>query len=254
MTELERAIAFEEGLRHQAVDEVVPFRFGEALLTPSLPHVWDLNVLRVLDANASAEEVAADAERIQGGAGLGHRRVVADDEALLQGFQELGWETTRYVFMAHRGAGTRGAQGIDVHEVERDALLPLREALVREAPWGDNDETVSQILAAQTRAAKAGRARHFVVLIDGEGVSAAELYSDGRTAQVEDVITLAPHRNRGYATAVILRAVEAALAAGHDFVFLVADAEDWPKELYARLGFEAIGHTSAFQRRLTAAT
>jgi ribosomal protein S18 acetylase RimI-like enzyme len=254
MTELERAIAFEEGLRHQAVDEVVPFRFGEALLTPSLPHVWDLNVLRVLDANPSAEELAAEAERVLGGAGLAHRRVVADDEALLPGFKELGWETNRFVFMAHRGGDTRKTAEIAVQEVERDALLPLREALVREAPWGDNDETVSQILAAQTRAAKAGRARHFVVLVDGEGVSAAELYSDGRTAQVEDVITLSSHRNRGYATAVILHAVEAALAAGHDFVFLVADAEDWPKELYARLGFEAIGHTCAFQRRPTAAT
>lgn len=254
MTELERAIAFEEGLRHQAVDKVVPFRFGEALLTPSLPHVWDLNVLRVLDATPSAEEVAAEAERIQGGAGLAHRRVVTDDDALLPGFQELGWETTRYLFMAHRGGGTRETAGIAVQEVERDALLPLREALVREAPWGDDDETVSQILAAQTRVAKAGRARHFVVLVDGEGASAAELYSDGRTAQVEDVITLTSHRNRGYATAVILHAVEAALAAGHDFVFLIADAEDWPKELYARLGFEAIGYTAAFQSRPTAAT
>jgi GNAT superfamily N-acetyltransferase len=254
MTELERAIAFEEGLRHQAVDEVMPFRFGEALLTPSLPHVWDLNVLRVLDATPSAEEVAAEAERIQGGAGLAHRRVVTDDDALLRGFQELGWETTRYVFMAHRGGSNRKVPGIAVQEVERDVLSPLREALVREAPWGDDDETVGQILAAQTRVAKAGRARHFVVLVDGEGVSAAELYSDGRTAQVEDVITLTSHRNRGYATAVIVHAVEAALAAGHDFVFLIADAEDWPKELYARLGFEAIGHTAAFQRRPTAAT
>ncbi|MGH3051594.1 MAG: hypothetical protein ACRDM8_01380, partial [Gaiellaceae bacterium] len=177
MTELERAIAFEEGLRRQAVDEVVPFRFGEALLTPSLPHVWDLNVLRVLDATPSAKEVAAEAERIQGGAGLAHRRVVTDDDALLRGFQELGWETTRYVFMAHRGGSNRKVPGIAVQEVERDVLLPLREALVRESPWGDDDETVSQILAAQTRVAKAGRARHFVVLVDGEGASAAELYS-----------------------------------------------------------------------------
>jgi ribosomal protein S18 acetylase RimI-like enzyme len=254
MTDLERAIAFEESLRHQAVDEVVPFRFGEALLTPSLPHVWDLNVLRVLDANPSAEEVAAEAERVLGGAGLAHRRVVAHDEALVPGFKELGWETNRFVFMAHRGGGARETAGIAVQEVERDRLLPLREALVREAPWGEDDETVKQILAAQTRAAKAGRARHFVVLVDGEGASAAELYSDGRTAQIEDVITLTSHRNRGYATAVILHAVEAALAAGHDFIFLIADAEDWPKELYARLGFEAIGHTCAFQRRPTAAT
>lgn len=254
MTELERAIAFEEALRHQAVDEVVPFRWGEVLLTPSLRHVWDLNLLRVLGGSPSAEELAAEAERIQGEAGFAHRRVVANDVGLLPGFEALGWETNRYVFMAHRGGHTRATKGVSSEEVKWEAILPLREALVREAPWGEDEETVSQILAAQRRVAKAGNARHFVVRVDGEGASAADLLSDGQTAQVEDVITLASHRNRGYATAVVLRAVEEALATGHDFVFLVADAEDWPKELYARLGFEAIGHTCAFQRRPTAAS
>ena len=46
--------------------------------------------------------------------------------------------------------------------------------------------------------------------------------------------------------AVVLRAVEEALGTGHDFVFLVADAEDWPKELYVRLGFAPLGHTWTF--------
>jgi predicted N-acetyltransferase YhbS len=36
-------------------------------------------------------------------------------------------------------------------------------------------------------------------------------------------------------------AIAAAREAGADFVFLVADADDWPKEWYARLGFEPIG-------------
>ena len=51
---------------------------------------------------------------------------------------------------------------------------------------------------------------------------------------------------RGYATAVILRAIEQARAAGADFVFLVADAEDWPKELYRKLGFDDLGHYTKF--------
>jgi ribosomal protein S18 acetylase RimI-like enzyme len=48
-------------------------------------------------------------------------------------------------------------------------------------------------------------------------------------------------RGRGYASAVVLRAVEEARADGAELVFLVADAEDWPKELYRRLGFDEIG-------------
>jgi ribosomal protein S18 acetylase RimI-like enzyme len=49
------------------------------------------------------------------------------------------------------------------------------------------------------------------------------------------------HRGRGYASAVVLRSVGEARARGAELVFLVADAEDWPKELYRRLGFDEIG-------------
>ena len=69
----------------------------------------------------------------------------------------------------------------------------------------------------------------------------ADLYSDGSTAQIESVLTLEPYRKRGLATAVVNAAVATALAEGHDFVFLIADQEDWPKEMYARLGFEPLG-------------
>ena len=31
-----------------------------------------------------------------------------------------------------------------------------------------------------------------------------------------------------------------------EFVFLVADANDWPKELYRRLGFDEVGHYTKF--------
>ena len=56
-------------------------------------------------------------------------------------------------------------------------------------------------------------------------------------------------RQAATASAVVLRAVEEAVtASGHTFVFLIADDEDWPKELYAQLGFEPIGHTWSFLR------
>jgi ribosomal protein S18 acetylase RimI-like enzyme len=69
---------------------------------------------------------------------------------------------------------------------------------------------------------------------------------DGADAQVEDVGTLPEHRNRGYAKAVVLAAIAAAREDGADFVCLVADANDWPKELYRRLGFDEIGHYTKF--------
>ena len=83
----------------------------------------------------------------------------------------------------------------------------------------------------------------------GEVVSAADLFSDGRTAQVEDVVTSPEQRGRGYASAVVLRAVAEAKRTGHDFVFLIADDADWPKELYTRLGFAPLGRKWTFLRR-----
>jgi hypothetical protein len=47
---------------------------------------------------------------------------------------------------------------------------------------------------------------------------------------------------------VILRAVQAARDAGARHVFIVADEEDWPRHLYARLGFDQIGRTWEFLR------
>jgi predicted N-acetyltransferase YhbS len=46
----------------------------------------------------------------------------------------------------------------------------------------------------------------------------------------------------------VLRAVEEARRAGADLVFLVADDKDWPKQLYARLGFEPVGLAYKFIR------
>jgi ribosomal protein S18 acetylase RimI-like enzyme len=54
--------------------------------------------------------------------------------------------------------------------------------------------------------------------------------------------TLHDHRGRGYAKAVVLAAIAAARKRGAEFVFLVADHDDWPKELYRRLGFDELGY------------
>ena len=78
-------------------------------------------------------------------------------------------------------------------------------------------------------------------MVGGQTVCSADLYSDGRTAQIESVLTLEEFRRRGLGRAVVAEAVRAALSSGHDFVFLIADDEDWPKNLYVRMGFEPLG-------------
>jgi predicted GNAT family acetyltransferase len=62
------------------------------------------------------------------------------------------------------------------------------------------------------------------------------------------VVTAGPYRQRGYARAVVSAATRASLEHGNEITFLVADDEDWPKELYAKLGYEPIGRRYEFTR------
>jgi ribosomal protein S18 acetylase RimI-like enzyme len=256
-SDLERAVAFEVAVWDTCAERIVPSSLGTAVFNDTLHRVWSLNVLRVENANASAEEMAAEAERLQGEAGLLHRRVfVADSEAgreLEEPFTALGWKTDAFVFMVPGREPNREVDLSAVVEVEGEILGPLEEAIIRETLPDVDEETVHQIQEANRLVAEAGRARHFAVVVDGIAVSSTDLYSDGRTAQIEDVGTLPEYRGHGYASAVVLRALAEARAANHDLVFLVADARNWPRELYRRLGFDPVGETYAYLRSLVEA-
>jgi GNAT superfamily N-acetyltransferase len=248
-SDLERASAFEEAVRDACVERFVPSPLGTALFNDTLPRVWSLNALRVERKSADAGELAAEAERLQGGAGLRHRRLLFTDQGLGRRLEEpftsLGWKTDAFVFMAYRRQPARSVDTAMVVEVEADDLGPLHERISRETIPDVDEETVLQIKEAQGLAARAVNGRHFAVVVDGEVVSSTDLYSDGRTAQVEDVMTFPEHRGHGYASAVVMRAVEEAQR-DHGFVFLVADSRDWPKELYRRLGFDSLGEKYAY--------
>jgi len=249
MSDLERAAAFEELIRDRCAERVVETRFGPALFNDTHSVVWNLNVLRAEQpGDAPAEEIAAEVQRVQ--SHLGHRRVILPTGAteLEEGFRQLGWEGDHFLFMVYRGDPGEKPGTDHVEEVEYESLFPLRKEIIRE--WlPTDDETIAQLISADLLMWRAANARSFAVVEDGAVVSSAELFSDGRTAQVEEVQTLPSHRGRGHAKAVVTRAVDEALATGHEFVFLVAAGDDWPKELYKRLGFEEVGSRFAFLKR-----
>jgi GNAT superfamily N-acetyltransferase len=75
----------------------------------------------------------------------------------------------------------------------------------------------------------------------GRVVAAGQLRVDGATAAVDSVLTDPAARGRGYADAVLARALTLAADAGCDLVVLEAAADDWPRHWYARRGFETVG-------------
>jgi ribosomal protein S18 acetylase RimI-like enzyme len=248
-----RAVAFESALRKRSAQRVIPFRFGHAYFNAKYPQVWDLNAVCV-EARGEVDpgEIASDAELLHTDAGHAHRRVDALDDgvgaACKPFLTRLGWQSDRLVYMAYRGGGDQTASA-PVDEVAVEDLRAFRAEIARSEPWAEDEETVNMLLDARILWSEVGSARHFAVREGGKVMSATDLYSDGRTAQVEDVATSPDHRGKGLASAVVLRAVEEAVASGHTFVFLVANDESGPKALYGRLGFETIGHTWSFLRK-----
>jgi ribosomal protein S18 acetylase RimI-like enzyme len=79
-------------------------------------------------------------------------------------------------------------------------------------------------------------------------VAMCRLMSRGAVGQVEDVSTLPAFRHRGCARALVGAAVTASRDAGHALTFIIAHEDDWPRRLYATLGFALVGTTSRFRK------
>jgi ribosomal protein S18 acetylase RimI-like enzyme len=245
---LERAFAFmRSGDVHGTAEQ--PFRFGTAVLTPELPLRYDSNLLYVDQPVSSPEELADEADRIFSEAGLRHRAILFRhaEEGERAAAALPGWEPERHVVMAQlrepEPVDTR-----DVQEVGHEGVRPTRERMLATYDWGSPAVT-RQLLDYKALLERWVTVRSFGALVDGEVVAYSDLYTAGRDAQVEDVATLPEHRGSGYAKAVVTRAAEEGRRGGADFVFLVADAEDWPQELYKRLGFDIVGRYVKLLRR-----
>ena len=250
---LDRALAFINLIDERASTRVERLPFGSAYFHDRLPEVWHRNFVTLDDPPASAglPAVLGEVDRVQGGAGLAHRKLVIDDEAgaerLSPFLTAAGWEITRLEVMAYSRAGAPGIAAT-ASEVDLETLRPAREAFIRLDPLTTKDPVVEQLLEADHVIARAVTSRPFASFEGGEVAAFCFVYSEGDTAQIELVSTLPPFRRRGHARA----AVEAALAAaleGHDLTFIVADQGDWVKDWYARLGFERVGIVHEALRR-----
>jgi GNAT superfamily N-acetyltransferase len=249
--ELDRIVACHRDLQERLSDRFLPSHVASGLFNSTLPEVWDRNHVRLEDPHAGAGELMATAERAHTLAGVSHRRIWIDHpaagERLTPAFAAGGWEIQRLLVMVHRPGEEPDVDLLSVAELQEPELRPLREEISRE--YGYTEDLRRQLLAAQTMAAEELDVRYFGVRQGPRIVSACELYSRGGVAQVEDVVTHADFRNRGFARAVVLRAVEAARSTGHDLVFLLAAEDDWPQQLYARLGFSPVARLHAFLKR-----
>jgi ribosomal protein S18 acetylase RimI-like enzyme len=225
-------------------------RFGTALYNEDFPSYWDGNLLRVdRPAGATVAKLTAETDRLY--EGFAHRAIVVPDEAagsrLAATFGRDGWEVDRLLYMVRRRDADRESDGT-VEECTLDEVYPL----MLEANLQSHDgvtRTGAEANAAVRRVfVDAIGARFFVARVDDEPAGFCELYVHDGVAELDDVHTLERFRGRGIARAVIGHAVRHAGRAGADLIFLIADDADWPKELYAKLGFDPVGRFWQFTK------
>lgn len=176
-------------------------------------------------------------------------RISLPDGPLAQALTSLverGWSAERHLVMLLRAPIVPAAGAPVAVEVEPSLAREIERAVERSSSYGGDAVLIEQILAYNDAVGRVTDARSFAA----EGASVCTLLTDGRIAQVESVVTLPQARGRGLARATIAAAVAAAAAAGSAATFIVADASDWPHELYGRLGFETAGVVAHFSREL----
>ena len=242
------AMRVREYLRRSAqvlADEWSEDELGIALSTPSLPRVWVLNRLLVLDppdGRFTSHELAERAIALTTGAGGSHARVsmLADgaEVDVVRGFAALGWGVTRNLIMLDSGSHRPGAAAAAelAPSVALDDLLDRAHA---DAFYGADAAAVAQLreLDRRSRARLGGRV---FVAPPGDPAAMAELRELDGVGEIDFVQTLTGRRGEGLGRAVFDAALTASRRA-NELTFLEADAGDWPLRWYERLGFAAVG-------------
>jgi ribosomal protein S18 acetylase RimI-like enzyme len=250
---LQRVLGFMRAADAGASTRNVSLPFGTAHFNDELPHVWERNFVLVEsrdDVDVAALTDAAD--ELQGGAGLAHRKLVFEDEGLaarLAGeLVATGWEQRRLSVMVHGGAVGEGsiAAARDASEVDRRALEPALERLLRTELQGSDSDASRELVRADVPMERFLRQRCFARLVAGDVAAYCRLYARQGIAQIEDVATLPHWRGRGYARTVVSRALVEAREG--ELTFLTAVNGRWVERWYERLGFRQIALRYEFTR------
>ena len=229
-----RARAWRHGAHAAVCDVIEPWAHGTVVRATRHPTYYDFNLVRVEEDPAmSLEALIAVADEAL--AELEHRRfdfeVVEVADALRPGFVALGWKTLRLLWMRHEAPPPPGPD-IAVREVPYDAVHELRLA------WYGEDFSDASAVSYFEHAREVAMSRNVRILAVHDAdrpIAFAQLERAGDSAEITQVFVHADYRGAGRGTAMTRAAIEA--AGDVRDLWIAADDEDRPKELYARLGF-----------------
>jgi ribosomal protein S18 acetylase RimI-like enzyme len=241
-----RARDWRRACRAAVCDVAEPWAHGTVLRATDCPSYYDYNVVVVEDEpQMSVAELVALADTAL--AGMAHRLVDFEQAAaavpLRAGFEALGWRTTRLLWMHHESAPPPGPD-IAVQTVAYEAVQALRVDWLRADGFPDYDP--DDFHAQVRRVAEARDVQVLAVYEKGEAIAFAHIEHVGDGAEITQVYVDPRYRGDGRGTAL----TRAAIVAAGDVrdLWICADDEGRPKELYARLGFRPAATTMEFLR------
>ena len=240
----DRIRAFRVALEDACAERIERSAHASGLFCDSIPNVYDFNFLRADEPLTVVAELVCEADELM--PAFLHRKVVAErgGDTVAGAFAEHGFAATAHVVMAHRREPDRFVDTSAVRQLGFDELLAARgEATL--ADTHGSPELARNLDRSKRLVMAAVPTRFFAALADGRVAAYCELRERGGVAQIEDVNTLPRFRGRGLGRAVVQHALQDARRR-NELVYLEALRDDWPRQLYAKLGFDVVDERHLF--------
>ncbi|MDA8313537.1 MAG: GNAT family N-acetyltransferase [Actinomycetota bacterium] len=236
----------------ELTDEVARVGPGWLARTRSLPLVHTLNRFHVTEVAGAAEILAVVEEHQRD---LPYRHVVVDDEGtareLWAALGKEGWRVERDALMVLAARASREIDTSAVTELSQEETEQLMRRWAVEDHLDTHEGVLEQLARYNRREGALWNERLLGIRAPaGQPAALTKLRRRGATAWVEHVYTVPEQRGRGHARALVTYAANEARAEDADLTFIIADDDDWPKHLYADVGFRLVGTSWSFHKEV----
>ena len=225
--------------KERVCDEVRPFSHGTVLRSRRHPDFWEYNCVR-LERPMGTGELIAVADRDL--ADCAHRLVewmIPMPDGVVHQLREQGWMVHPLIYMRHDGRPVPADPG-ELVEVDYDAVRELRDIWHRE-DFGDH--SVTEAFHSQAReVAELAAVRVIAAVDDGRLTGFAQVETHDGGSEVSQVFVHPECRGAGLGGALTAHAIRLAGDAARQ-VWICADRDNRPRQLYERLGFRPIVET-----------
>ena len=239
MTAEERFRRWHLPWKERICEEVRPFSHGTVFRSPRRPDYWEYNCIR-LDRPIEAGEMVAAADREL--FGCAHRFaewIIPMPNVVVRELRERGWIAAPLIVLLHDGRAIPESRAEFV-EVDYNVVRALRDIWHRE-DFGEHTETDS--FHAQAReVAELADVRVIAAVEEGRPIGFAQVETHDGGSEISQVFVHPERRGAGIGSALTARAIRIGADTAPD-VWICAERDDRPRQLYERLGFQAVIET-----------